>query len=105
MRKLIEHHEKGVGVDVVFGGLAVGGGNGLVELIDVRAEGVAAGTDGVESVGDDPVGDVESRGEIAAVASAAIELRQRHAGPRLVADSASVEKERKGCGSNEGAAR
>src|SRR5271167_1479027 len=104
MRELVEHGEKRISVDVVFRGLAVGGRDGLVELVDVGAEGVAAGSERVKRVGYDPVCDVESRREIAAVAGAAKELRQRHACPRLVADRASVEKERKGCGSNEGAA-
>src|SRR5580704_8793102 len=104
MGELIEHGKERVGVDVVFRGLAVGGGNGLVELVDVCAKGVAAGSECVEGVGDDPVCDVESRSEIAGVAGTVIELRQRHACPGLVADRARVEKERKGCGSNEGAA-
>lgn len=101
----IEHSEEGVSVDVVFGGLAVGRRHGLVELIDVGAEGVAAGPQGVVGVGDDPIGDVESGGEIGAVAAAAIELRESHASPGLVADGAAVEVEGESGGSDVSASR
>ena len=85
----------------MLGRLAIARRHGLVLWIDRGAEGVSAGTDGAVSVVDDPVGNLERGGEVLLVAGFDIELRQRHARPRLVAYRTGIEEEREGRRSNE----